>query len=259
MQRVATFWRGTPGGVSTTRETAKTEAGLGTAGVDLRRRECSDEWQHDRMSQSTADGQVLLVHRSRRSRTGRGPARERSRVDSGSPYSEDSEDAGYGAYVPYEERLEAGRAVILAAAKLIAATRTRDARMDLESLGGRILRALTHRPFASIALLADMADVSSTAISKAVTILDRKGWVGRQQHPSGDYRRRSVCITEAGRRVLTEMEEARAANVAHYLFRYRRGDYSRLYDATHLIEQLANGPITERRHRRGHLGPVRWL
>ncbi len=160
---------------------------------------------------------------------------------------------------PYEERLEAARAIIAASAKLVAATRTDDPRLDLESLGGRILRAVTQRSWVSIAGLADMADVSSTAISKAVAILERKGLVARRQHPDGNLRRKTVFATEAGLRTIADIEDERSADAANFLFYYQPDDLVVLNDSISLLDHLAHGAAVERRRRRGLLVPARWL
>lgn len=162
-------------------------------------------------------------------------------------------------YRPHDDRLDAARLVISAAAQLVAATRMSDSRLDLESLQGRILQALTRRPWASIALLADMGDVSLMAVSKAVTALEHKGWVQRQQHPSGDHRRRSVVATESGVQVVGEIEAARAYDAAGALLYLPTADQTALIAAAEPMADLAVRAVRRRRYMRGEYGTPRWL
>lgn len=141
----------------------------------------------------------------------------------------------------------------------MAATSKSDSRLDLESLQGRILQTLTRRPWASVALLADMGDVSAMAVSKAVTALERKGWVERQPHPCGDHRRRTVAATEQGAQLVGEIEAARARDAAGALVYVAAADHATLREAAAVMADLATRSARRRRYMRGDLGPTRWL
>lgn len=157
-----------------------------------------------------------------------------------------------------DQLLPGARALIDGAALLLAATRPSVAPIDLISLQGRLLRALAQRGWASVTVLAEMADVSAMAISKAVTSLERKGLVARRPHPDGDARRRIVAITDSGAILVNDLTTARAQEAAYVLSHVPPAQQKVLELAGPLLAARAADIAQVRRSQRGVVGR-RWL
>lgn len=131
------------------------------------------------------------------------------------------------------------RALISAAAWLVVATRKTDARLDLEGLQGRILQLLRDREPRVGSNLAEYAGVSTMAISKAVTALERRGLVERYLCTE-DRRMVRMLLTDKGADLVAEVEAARANDLGFFLGYHGKERHEELRQAAQLMEELGS-------------------
>jgi DNA-binding MarR family transcriptional regulator len=120
-----------------------------------------------------------------------------------------------------EEELAAWKAfvaMLLAVPPAIDAQLKRDAGINLFEY--TIVAGLSEMPdrTARMAVLAQLAAVSASRLSHAVSRLERQGWVERRTHAAGEPRSTEVVLTDAGMAMVTAAAPAHVREARHLVF-----------------------------------------